>query len=174
MEPQQQPENIPPPTVTSTKHKRQIPQSELDLNMMTINTEWGSPHVSPELRSRLAQVYKYKDKDGKETIVESSKWGLLSYYTRDLRFGNLSRWDNELATCQYHLNLAGDFLHENMDEPFLICLQRVATILELSQSKGGFFRKMMNTFRQELSETQEEPPKKSLFGMGKKQDNYGR
>jgi hypothetical protein len=57
-----------------------------------------------------------------------------------------------------------------MIEPFLICLSRVATLLEISQSKGGFLRKQMNTLRMENMQGEIEPPKKSLFGVGKNKD----
>jgi hypothetical protein len=45
-------------------------------------------------------------------------------------------------------------------------------MLELSQSKGGFLRKNMNTLRQETKHSETEPPKKQLFGAKKEQGGY--
>lgn len=148
--------------------KRILPQSELDLHLMTTDSVWGKPEVSQDLREKL---YKYfvQVKDGKEVITQQSLWGLLGYYTRDMRLANLSVFNGEMAFCQYYLDLAGDFLQADMVEPFLIALSRVATMLELSQSKGGFLRKNMNTLRMENMQGEMEPPKKQLFGTGKKE-----
>lgn len=153
-------------------HRRAIPQNELDLNMMTTDSVWGKSEVSPELRKRLEQLYIEDDGQGIGTniVTKESLWGLLGFYTRDMRLANLSEWNGELNFCHYHLDLANDFLQTDQVKPFLICLSRVATRLELSQSKGGFLRKKMNTFTQENVNRLDEPPKKSLFGTGKKQE----
>jgi hypothetical protein len=107
-------------------------------------------------------------------VSKESLWGLLGFYTRDMRLANLSTFNGEVEYCQYFTDLAGDFLQTNMVEPFIICLQRVATILELSQSKSGFLRRKMNTFTQESIRKgfDDEPPKKQLFGV-KKRDQGG-
>lgn len=151
--------------------KRVLPQSELDLALMTTDSVWGKAEVSPELREKLNQIYKAQHEDGTEEDYIQSLWGLLGYYTRDMRLANLSVMYGELNYCQYHLDLAGDFLQENMIKPFLICLSRVATLLELSQSKGGFLRRKMHTFTHEQLTGEMEPPKKNLFGVGKKKDS---
>lgn len=165
------------------EQKRTIPRNELEYNLILTDTLWGSAQISEELKDKLKKEYGYydykrddkgnliKDKEGKPIqilyVKEEALWGLLGFYTRDLRLGNLSVWTGELATCTYYLNLANDFLHSKMPEPFLICLSRVATILELSQSKGGFFRRRSNTLTQEHFNAELEPKKNSLFGKGK-------
>jgi len=156
---------------------RQVPQNELDLNLMTTDSVWGKMEVPPELRARLEKLYITAGKNPAgeltETVTKESLWGLLGFYTRDMRLANLSTINGEIEYTQYFTDLAGDFLQTNLVEPFVICLQRVATILELSQSKGGFLRKKMNTFTQEtFSNKTDEPPKKSLFGA-KKQNTGG-
>jgi len=65
--------------------------------------------------------------------------------------------------------LASDFLLAGFQEPFMICISRVATVTELSQSKNGFLRKNNNTFRTEQMQGDLEPPKKDLFGGKSKQ-----
>lgn len=150
--------------------KRTLPQSELDLALMTTNAVWGMPDISMELKTRLSKLYQTQTETGEKGITVQSLWGLLGYYTRDMRLANLSVWNGELAYTQYYLDLAGDMLQAEMIEPFVICLSRVATILELSQSKGGFLRRRMNTFTQEGITQELEPPKKTLFGVGKKKE----
>jgi len=153
-----------------TENIRPLPQSELDLNLMLTDSVWGKVEVPAELRDKLSRYFSEQDVEGNQIITKSSLWGLLGFYTRDLRLGCLSTFDNELQTCRYMLDLAGDLLQKDLIEPFLICLSRSATILETSQSKNGFLRKQMNTLTQQHLSQNLEPPKKGFFG-GKKQDN---
>ena len=154
----------------TTPQKRVLPFSELDLTLMTTNSLWGQHEVSPGLKSKLSKVTAYKSEDGKTEYSEESLWDLLGFYTRDMRLANLSSFDGELKYCRYFLDLANDFLQAGMVEPFLICISRVATVLETSQSKGGFLRRRINTFTAENINQDKEPPKKNLFGVGKKQE----
>ena len=153
-------------------YTRVKPQSDLDFNLMITETLWGSNLVSPDLQDALTQKFQMVDGDGKQVfnetgqpiVTERAAWGLLSFYTRDLRLSNLSYKSGEIQYCQHYLDLAGDFLKEKMVIPFLICLSRVATVSELAQSKGGFLRKQMNTLRMESSEETLDPAKKSILG----------
>lgn len=157
---------------TTPDAKRVMPRSDLDFNLMTTDSVWGSPHISQELRARVSkQFLVYNEDTQKDEVTEASLWGLLGFYTRDMRLANLSVINGEVNYCQYYLDLANDMLQADMVEPFLICLSRVATVLELSQSKGGFLRRRMNTFTSEHFQTEEGPAKKSLFGKPKKQEH---
>lgn len=156
----------------SEENIRPLPQNTLDLDLMLTNSVWGKDEVPPELREKLNKYFLEKNEEGKDVVTARSLWGLLGFYTRDLRLGCLSTFDNELQTCRYMLDLAGDFLQKGYIEPFLICLSRVATILETSQSKGGFLRKQNSTLRTESYNQNLEPPKKGFFG-GKKQEVNG-
>lgn len=158
--------------------KRYVPASELDLNLMITDSVWGKGDVSPELKERLEQYYLKKDDKGEPIYLngqligdKQSLWGLLGFYTRDMRLANLNYFNGEVQYCQYFLDLSNDFLQADMIKPFLISLSRVATLLELSQSKGGFLRKNMNTLRTHSTSEEIEPPKKSLFG-GQKKKQY--
>lgn len=142
---------------------RTVPTSGLDMGMLLTDPVWGTPYVSPELRERLTRLYEKNRGKGAEA-VEMSLWGLMSSYTRDIRLGNLSRISGELQYCQYHIDLANHFLQEGYVKPFLLSLGYAATILELSQSKGGFLRKILNTFREEKRTITEEPKKRRLTG----------
>jgi len=154
---------------------RNMPNSELDLNLMLTDSVWGRSEVSQELRDRLNKFYVQYGSDGQKVVTKASLWGLLGFYTRDMRLANLSTFDNEIVVCRFYIELANDLLNSNMIESFIIALSKAATILETSQSKGGFLRKTMNTLRQEHINQQMEPPKKGFFG-GKKNEggmNYG-
>jgi hypothetical protein len=147
--------------------KRTVPQSDLDFNMLTTDAVWGKADVPQELRNKMNKYFLQKSEEGEDIVTKESLWGLLGFYTRDMRLANLSAKDGELAYVQYYIDLANDFLQSNCIEPFLIALSRAATRLELSQSKTGFLRKQMNTFTQETTHRELEPPKKNLFGKTK-------
>ncbi len=148
------------------REKRHIPFSELDFNLMTTDSVWGDQYINNDLKEKLQVHYKEAGMEG-DKITKESLWGLLSYYTRDMRLANLSYKEGEITYCQHYLDLGGDFLQVDQIKPFVICLQRVATLLELSQSKGGFLRKRMHTFTQENYKEEREPKKKTLFGKNK-------
>lgn len=145
--------------------RRTLPQNDLDLNLMMTDPVWGKPEVSEDLKNRLTRYY--KDEQGQ--VSKEELWGLLGSYTRDMRLANLSTLNGELNYVAYYLDLANDLLQDNKVEAFLIALSRAATRLELSQSKGGFLRRRMNTFSQENTQQSLEPPKKSLFGGKQKE-----
>ena len=163
--------------------KRPLLRSELDLALMTTNSVWGRTDINPELRDKIGKEYMvkvpklnpdgtpYLDVEGNPMlewgVTYEGLWSLMGYYTRDLRLGNLSTFDGELNYCSYYLDLAGDFLHAKLVSPFLICLSRVATKLELSQSKGGFLRRRTNTLTQEHFNQEIEPKRVNLFGKSR-------
>lgn len=160
--------------------KRPLIRSELDLQLMTTDSMWGRSDINPDLKKKIVRAYGYLkpkldskgepvfDNKGQPVtdleISEEGLWSLLGFYTRDMRLGNLSKFDGEFNYCAYYLDLANDYLQAEMVEPFLICLSRVATVLELSQSRGGFLRKRMNTLSQEHINVESEPKKANLFG----------
>ena len=156
----------------SDSDNRVMPTSELDLGMMLTNNVWGRSDVPQELKNRLAKYFAVRDEkgnqlfneDGTPLVTIDSLWGILGHYTRDMRLANLDAWGNELTLCRYMIDLSTDYLTENMIEPFITSLSRAVTILETSQSKGGFLRKQMNTLTQVHKNQNLEPPKKGFFG----------
>ena len=149
--------------------KRQTPINELDLQLMIVDNEWGKD-VAPELNERLQEIG-ITSKDGKVIYNKKNLWGLLSYYTRDMRLGNLDR--DTYFVCIEWLDFAGDCLRYGFIKSFLTTLSRVITMLELSQSRGGFLRKRLGTFTQEhYNEFSETDKKKGLFSS--KKDNNER
>lgn len=154
-----------------SKPMRSMPQTDLDFNLMITDTLWGSPFVHEDLKESLTKQYALVDEQGNYQFDEKGRplvkkealWGLMSYYTRDLRLGNLSNVKGEFAYCQYYLDLAGDLLKLNMINSFMVALSRAVSVLELSQSKGGFLRKQMNTLTQEQKSEIVEPSKKRFM-----------
>jgi hypothetical protein len=80
-----------------------------------------------------------------------------------------------LKYCWYHLDMAGDYLNfsdyempNGFVQPFFVHMRRVATIIELSHSKKGWFRTKAGTIREEyipLKRPQEQEQKKNFFGV---------
>lgn len=154
--------------------QRIMPTSELDAQMMMTNSVWGRNDVPEELKNRLAKHFSVRDEKGEQLydqkgnplVTTDSLWGILGHYTRDMRLANLDSFGNELALCRYMIDLSTDYLTENMVEPFITSLSRAVTILETSQSKGGFLRKQMNTLTHKNLNQTLEPPKKGFLGKG--------
>jgi hypothetical protein len=151
-------------------YERVLPENALDYNMMMINSEWGKREsINPELVKKLTKINFILDdkgnpvtnEEGDYQITKSDLWATLGFYTKDMRFGNLSQ--KQYNDCIYWINLASDFLMINMIEPFIVCLNKVASILELSQSLGGFLRNRQNTLTTEQKISNLEPAKRSLL-----------
>lgn len=149
-------------TEEQKKDPRVVPVTELEAGMMITDPKWGDQYINSDLKKKLKIMVKkkipagatIKTPDGdfqltRDMMVaeEEELWGLLNYYTRDLRLANLSK--DELRYCQHYLDLAGDLLQDGKKRAFIIGLSRAVTILELSQSKGGFLRKRLGTFTRE-------------------------
>ncbi len=150
-------------------NRRIIPQNNLEVDMLVTNPAWGTDDINPELKERLKKLVISKGlKDDKGEILDvetrSDLWSLLSIFTRDLRLANLS--GNDIHYCKYYLDLAHDELQQGFLEPFTISMSRVAGTTELSQSRGGFLRKLMRTFTGEHININEEK-KKSFMNKNK-------
>lgn len=148
--------------IKAQQNKRTLPASELDLNLMLTDTVWGN--LSPALKEKLVKSYVVTNEKGEKFVTKEDMSSLLGFYTRDLRLGNLSNFNGEITYCEYHLDLANDFLKEGFIDPFLVCLSRVATKLEISQSKGGFLRRRNSSFTSENIQGSMEPPKRNIMG----------
>jgi hypothetical protein len=86
-----------------------------------------------------------------------------------MRLANLSK--DELRYCQHFIDLAGDLLQDGKRTAFVIGLSRAVTVLELSQSKGGFLRKRFGTFTKEEHRVGDFGDKPNIIFKGK---NKGR
>jgi hypothetical protein len=167
------------------EQKRINLRSELDLALLTTDSVWGRNEIGDKFKEKTTKQKSFYSPKMKEDgtldldahgkpqfevfTEEDILWNTLSFFTRDFRLGNLSRWDGSLEVAEYYTNLASDFLHEGMKKPFNISISRVAAKLELSQSVGGFLRRRMGTFSQEHINIDAEPKNASLFGKAKRE-----
>lgn len=86
-------------------------------------------------------------------------------FTQDYRLGNLR--GGEVDFCREYAVFGFDCLDAEIStETAFIAFGRVVSLLELSQSRGGFFRRNLNTQRTEFTETLE-PKRTGFLGMGK-------
>lgn len=158
-----------------------MPSSGLDMEMMVTDARWGDQYISSELKDKLKKKVLVTIRKG--TTVNTPKgekvleedieieqeeflWGQMNYFTRDFRLGNLS--GDEVKYCDHFSLLAGDLMHDKKPTAFMVSLSRVATTLELSQSKSGFLRKRMGTFTREEFKSEMGDKPNVLFGGKKK------
>jgi len=166
-----------------------VPFSDLDLDYLTVEPSWGresTTELKRKLVSKASEVYQCencesttiyndeklglvcgncKSQDIRRYVDVETIWGEMGYLTRDLRLGNIGT--GELKDARHFLDLAGDCLREGYNQAFLLSLSRVANILELSQSKRGFFRKRRNTVTSERVD--HEPNSRRIMG-GKREE----
>jgi hypothetical protein len=152
------------------KQIRSTPLNELDMQMILTEPQWGDVGISTELKARL-QTISSETIQGNRVVSKQDLWQLLDFYTRDLRLGNLSTMNGEVNYCRYYLDLAGDCLREGYYRSFVKCLSLTITVLEISQSRGGFLRIKQNTIRKENIYEENNKNKTSIFG-NKKQDEF--
>lgn len=154
--------------------KRNVPVSDLDLQMQMIEPAYGKGGISTELVNKLREYGLEYDEQGQPIIEDKgSLWGILGYYTRDIRLGNLDKFAGEYAYVKYYLDLAGDLLQADLIKAFLIALSRAATVIEISQSKGGFLRRRINTLTSENQYSGLDPLKRNLFKSNKNNKTGG-
>lgn len=150
----------------SQKTPYQQPYNDLEMQFMTTNPAWG--YESPEhLLNELRIVQKEYNEKGETVEVNRQLWSLLAMYTRDLRLSNLGFF--EIEYCQRWVDLANDCLSLRYVECFFHCMSRAITVLELSQSKGGFLRKLFNKITYHHKTENLTPEKKGLFGGRRKE-----
>jgi len=149
---------------------RDTPASELDLQLMVTNPKWGDWNIPDELKETLGETRTFIDPEsGNQFIDLSSLWGLLGYFTRDLRLGNLSKYGGEVEYCKEYIDFAGECLRQGLPGSFMSSLSRTISLIELSQSRGGFLRQQHNTLRNENYQHILEPKKSKLFGKKEEQ-----
>ncbi len=145
-----------------------VPETNLELSMLYTNPVWGSDQeTNNAFRDKLTTKLYFKNGETGEvkTVTKEKLWEQLQFFTRDLRLGNLS--SAEIVFCNYYLNLASDFLKEGYLDAFIVALSRVASKTELSQSRGGFLRKRLNTFTKENKDSFDAPKRNGLFHQAK-------
>ena len=160
------------------------PSNQIDLQALTTFPHVSSDYMSDRVRNKF-RTYRYVYEDvevGGEVvrqIVSDGQgnpklelvrdwWASMELFTQDLRLGNLNV--DEAFYVRYNLDLATDILTalpESFSKSALISFERATSVVETSQSKGGFLRRMFNTFFQNVSSKEESPVKTSFFGRKK-------
>jgi len=124
-----------------------------------------TPSNSVEFETLTTQP-SYPDVDGVEF---DSKNRVLSHNVRDIRFGNLNRFTTDIPYLENRNDLVSAFmvfrdgLFNDSIAPFV--KSQVVSVVELSQSSGGFFRKNHQTINQAIEQTDKSEKKGfKLFG----------
>lgn len=164
--------------VVQTQKSMPKPTNEIDMQALTTAPLISSDYMSDRVRNKFRE-FEYvrddkgeivRDKDGAPQIqVVNDMWAVMELFTQDWRLANLNK--EESTSVRHHIDLCSDILitmPRGFSKPALICLERAINITETSQSKGGFLRRMFNTFFSNTSHKEEEPTKRSFFGLGKK------
>jgi len=154
------------PASDNSGNDAKSPYNDLELQFMLTQPAWGREYTEDLYEAVKISLSDAKvGDDGSLVVNEKPLWGILSYYTRDIRLGNLSSISGEFEYCQFWLDFAGICLRTNNIQSFLTSLTRVITLLELSQSKGGFLRRRQGTITTEKHETsQNNSSQRSLLG----------
>lgn len=144
-----------------------MPFNDLELMYMTTTPSWGreaTDELDNELLKDIKKLARTDPETGEQIIPKKALWGVLSYYTRDLRLGNLT--GSQLSYCQEWLDYAGACIRRGYKETFLASLSRVITMIELSQSHKGFLRRRQGTITREdiKGSAYEESSKRKLTG----------
>jgi len=89
------------------------------------------------------------DQDGKERAT-SEVWRILGFLTRDMRLGNIKHSIDDIEYLDDRATLTAALIYFRggiFEDLAPLALAPVSTTLELSQSRGGFFRKNSRSFR---------------------------
>jgi len=149
------------------------PTSEIDLQAQTTTPHISSEYMSDAIKNKFKLGHYEegaKEGDAPVFVIDKDYWTNLEIFVQDFRLGNLSK--EELNYTRYHLDLFSDLLATmppSFAKPAFIILERAVSVNETSQSRGGFLRRLFNTFFQHQTGTiKEEPKDRNFFGFGKK------
>ena len=150
------------------------PANDIDLQAMTVEPYIGSDYVTDRLRNKFRKFGVRRNEEGNdEVVIRNDIWATMEIFTQDMRLANLNK--EEMYYSKYHIDICADILTalpRGFEKPALIMLERSVSVLELSQSKGGFLRRLFNTIFRKDSIREEKPAKRGFFGLGgKKGDN---
>ena len=148
------------------------PNTDLDFQAQLTDPFTSSPYVDVSFSNKFREYVHARDKKGElivdtngepQIIMNVDLWGILQIFNRDWRLGNIDKKE-EAVYIRHHITLACDILNllgEEFRQSAMICLTNALTVNETSQAKGGFLRRMLNTFIHKTSNNDDEPKKKS-------------
>jgi len=155
------------------------PSNQVDLQSLTTFPHISSEYMSDRIRNKFREFDYVRDEKGKvvkdangELVVRLIRdwWANMEIFTQDFRLGNLNK--DEGFYVRHHIDLCSDILTvlpESFHKPALLLLERSICVVETSQSKNGFLRRMFNTFFQNSTSKDDSPAKRSFFSVGKKE-----
>jgi len=158
------------------------PNTDLDFQQQLTDTFFSSEFMDNNFTNKFREFEirlddngeSIKNENGDDKIFLSRDlWAVLQIFNRDWRLGNIDT-KREAIYIRHYLDLSSDILitlGDDFREPALISLERALAVNETSQSKGGFLRKMLNTFIHKTTPNVsdgDEKTKRNLLGFGKR------
>lgn len=116
-----------------------IPTNSVEFETLTTEPTYGDPD---EFKTDA-----YKDDDNKLRPIPQH-WRILAFLKRDLRLGNISNKYDDFEYLEDRAALTAHLQHwrkGSFGDLAPVALSTVASTMELSQSRGGFFRKNAKT-----------------------------
>ncbi len=154
------------------------PADALDLAYLEVEPAYGkeaTQDFNERLQTLIGKAEKLYNPDGTPKLDKYGRqmlavnvvhlWGELGFYTRDMRLGNLKGMNGDMEYCEHYLDLAGVLLNFGCPSAFTTAYRRVATKLELSQSRDGFYRKNKQTLLKKTTEIKDSNQKNWLGGQ---------
>jgi len=147
------------------------PNTDLDFQAQLTDPFTSSPYVDPSFSDKFRVYAVMRDQDGNviydennnpKIFLETDLWGILQIFNRDWRLGNIDKKE-EAVFIRHHINLSTDILNllgDEFKQASLICLSYALCVNETSQAKGGFLRRMLNTFIHKTNTNDEDSTKK--------------
>lgn len=159
------------------------PNTDLDFQAQLTDPFTSSQYVDPAFMNKFKEYSFVYDKDGKQQFDENNQpkielhkdlWGILQIFNRDWRLGNIDKRE-EAVYIRHYINLTTDILNllgEDFNQSAMICLSYALCVNETSQAKGGFVRRILNTFIHKTNTNNEDQPqKRSMFSSFKNKSN---
>ena len=160
------------------------PNTDLDFQAQLTDPFTSSPYVDVSFTNKFRKYVYVRDERGKiildennkpQIVMEQDLWGILQLFNRDWRLGNIDKKE-EAVYIRHHINLTTDILNllgDDFNQSAMVCFSYALCVNETSQSKGGFLRRMLNTFIHKTTQNDDEPKKKSFFSsFGGKNKGY--
>jgi len=155
------------------------PNTDLDFQQSLTDPFISTPFVDKGFTDKFKEFEYKSDKEGEIILNEDGTpklylkedlFSVLQMFTRDWRLGNINMRE-EAVYIRHHLDLTSDILI-NLGDDFrksaLMCFERALAVNETSQSKGGFLRKILNTFihKQSGMDDENNKNKRNFMGLG--------
>ena len=161
------------------------PNTDLDFQAQLTDPFTSSEFVDPAFMNKFKEYVYVLDLNGNiqynqdgtpKVTLHKDLWGILQIFNRDWRWGNIDKKE-EAVFIRHHINLTSDilnFLGDNFRQSALASLSYALCVNETSQAKGGFVRRILNTFIHKTNnKTEDNTSKRSgVFSSFAKKNKY--